>query len=127
MTIDTDKNSGKPGWLPGATAILAFIACNGLFILVAILSVFGITIVINPHIQAGVISLFAALTLGFVFLGYRTHHVRGPMILSAIGAVLVIGSMYIYFNKLVESLGLLALIVSAVWSWRASRVRVSVT
>jgi len=121
MSTETSRDPGKLSWLPGATAILAFVACNGLFVLAAILSAFGITILINPHIQAGVISLFAALTFAFVFLGYRTHSVRGPMILSTIGAVLVIGSMYIYFNKVVESLGLLALIVSAVWSWRAHR------
>jgi hypothetical protein len=121
MARETSSAAGKLGWLPGATAILTFIACNGLIILVAILSVFGITVAINPHVQAGVISLFAALTLAFVFLGYRTHHARGPMIISTVGAVLVIGSMYIYFNKIIESAGLLALIASAVWSWRASR------
>ena len=129
MTTDTQKDLGKLSWLPGAAAILAFIACNGLFVIVAILSLFGITIAINPHIQAAAISLFAVLTLGFVFLGYREHHVPGPMILSVIGAVLIVGTMYIYFSKIVESLGLLALITSAVWSWRASKacVRSTVT
>jgi hypothetical protein len=129
VITDTQKDSGKLSWLPGATAILAFIACNGLIIIVAILSVFGITIAINPHIQAAVISLLAVLTLGFVFLGYKEHRVLGPMILSVIGALLIVGTMYVYFNKIVESLGLLALITSAVWSWRASRacVRSTVT
>ena len=124
MTTDTRKDPGKLGWLPGAAAILAFIACNGLFIIVAALALFGMTIAINPHIQAAMISLFAVLTLGFVFLGYREHRVLGPMILSAIGAVLIVGSMYIYFNKIVESIGLLALIASAVWTWRAAKTRV---
>ena len=122
MTTDTRKDSGKLSWLPGAAAILAFIACNGLFVIVAILSFLGITIAINPHIQAAAISLFAVLALGFVFLGYREHHVLGPTILSVIGAVLVVGTMYIYFSKIIESLGLLALIASAIWSWRASKV-----
>jgi hypothetical protein len=128
MTTDTQKDSGKLSWLPSAAAILAFIACNGLFVIVAILSFLGITIAINPHIQAAAISLFAVLALGFVFLGYREHHVLGPTILSVIGAVLVVGTMYIYFSKIIESLGLLALIASAIWSWRASKacVRLSV-
>ena|SRR3989304_6728594 len=124
MTTDTRKDPGKLSWLPGAAAILAFIACNGLFIIVAALALFGMTIAINPHIQAAMISLFAVLALGFVFLGYREHRVLGPMILSAIGAVLIVGSMYIYFNKIVESIGLLALIASAVWTWRAAKTRV---
>jgi hypothetical protein len=59
MTTDTQKDLGKLSWLPGAAAILAFIACNGLFVIVAILSLFGITPAINPHIQAAAISLFA--------------------------------------------------------------------
>jgi hypothetical protein len=123
LITETQKDSGKLRWLPGATAVLAFIACNGLFIFVAILSFFGITIAINPHIQAAVISLFAVLTLSFVFLGYKEHHVLGPMFLSVIGALVIVGTMYIYFNKIVESLGLLALIASAVWSWRVSKAR----
>jgi hypothetical protein len=43
--------------------------------------------------------------------------------LSIVGAVILVGSMYIYFNKIVESLALLALISSAVWSWRAGKIR----
>jgi hypothetical protein len=128
MTTDTQEDAGKLSWLPGAAAILAFIACNGLFVIVVFLSLFGITIAINPHIQAAAISLFAVLTLAFVFLGYRKHHhVLGPMILSVLGAVLVVGTMYIYFSKIVESLGLLALIASAVWNWRASKACVRST
>lgn len=124
MTADTQKDSGKLGWLPGATAILAFLACNCAFILVAVLSVFGITIAINPHVQAAMVSLFAVLTLGFVLLNYRKHRVPGPMILSVLGAVLVVGTMYISFNKIIETVGLLALIASAIWSWRAGKASV---
>jgi len=121
MNADTQKQPGKPGWLPGAAAILAFIACNGVFVLVAFLSFFGIAVAVDPHIQAGVTSVLALLTFGFVLIAYRQHRVRGPVILSVAGAIVLVGSMYIYFNKIVESLGLLALIVSAVWSWRASK------
>lgn len=121
MTTDTQDGAGKLSWLPGAAAVLAFISCNGLFIVGATLALFGITIAINPNIQAAAISLFAVLTPGFVFLAYRKYHVLGPMILSAIGAILIVGTMYIYFSKIVESIGLLALITSAVWSWRAAK------
>ena len=108
-------------WLPGAAALLAFVACNGTAVLVAMLTVFGVTLVINPHVQAAAISLFALLALAFVFLGYRRHRTMGPLLLASVGAILVVGTMYIAFNKIIESLGLLALIASAVWSWRASK------
>ena len=118
--VNTRKTTEKLTWLPGVTAIFAFIACNCTFVIVAILSLLGVSIVINPHIQAAVISLFALLTLGFVFLGYRGHGIVSPLILSAIGALLILGTMYISFSKLIESFGLLALVVSSVWSWRVS-------
>lgn len=85
------------------------------------LSLFGITIAINPHLQAAAISLFALLTFGLVFVGYKKHRKTGPLLLSAAAAVLLIGTMYISFNKIVESVGLVALIASAVWSWRITK------
>ena len=121
MATETKAIPNTLSWLPGVAAVLAFVACNGLFILVAIFSLFGIAIVINPHIQAAVISLFALLTSGFVVLGYLKHRVPGPVIMSFIGAIIIVGSMYIYFNKIIESIGLLALIISAVWSWRTCK------
>ena len=98
-----------------------FHCINCTFVIIAILSLLGVSVVINPHIQAAIISLFALLTLGFVFLGYRGHGVASPLILSAIGAFLIIGTMYISFSKIVESFGLIALIVSAIWSWRVNK------
>jgi membrane-bound ClpP family serine protease len=121
MMTHTPDSSRKPTWLPGAAAILAFVACNGVILIVAMLSLFGVTIAINPHIQAAAISVFAVLTLGFVFLDYRRHHTVGPLALSAVGAVIIVGTMYISFSKIVESLGLLVLIISAIWSWRVSK------
>jgi len=117
---DTRMTAGKPTWLAATTAVLAFIACNGSIIILAILSLLGVTVAINTDVQAAVISLFAVLTLIFVSLGYRNHRISGPLILSAVGALIIVGSMYILFNKIAESLGLLALIISAIWNWRES-------
>jgi len=91
--------------------------------MVAAMSVVGITIAVNAHIQAAAISLFALLTLGFVALSYRRHRSIGPSLLAGFGAILVVGTMYIEFSKIVESVGLLALIASAIWTWRTSRGR----
>ena len=90
-------------------------------VIVAMLSLVGITIVINPHLQAAAISLFALLTLGFVFLSYKKHRNIGPLIVVGVGAVIIIFSMYVTFNKIIESIGLFALLVSALWSWWARK------
>ncbi len=100
MAVDSRTNSGITDWLPGVAAVLAFIACNGMLIVVAALALFGLTVTINPHLQAAAISLFAALTLVFNYLGYRRYRVPGPSILSFFGAVLIAGTMYIQFNKI---------------------------
>lgn len=121
MTADAKSTSDRLGWLPGAAAALAFIACNGLSVFVAALSLLGITMAVNPHLQAAAITAFALLTVVFVILGFRRNRQSGPVALSLIGAVVIAGTMYIYFSKVVESIGLLVLIVSAVWSWRATK------
>ena len=121
MTTRLKSNRDKLSWLPGAAAVLAFLACNGLIVLAAALSLFGITLAINPHVQAAAITLFALLTLVFVMMGFRKNRQPGPAALAFIGAVVIVGTMYVYFSKIVESVGLLLLIVSAIWSWRATK------
>ncbi len=117
---DKPDKATRSSQLAALGAVLAFIACNGLFIVIAVFAALGITLVINPHVQAAAISLFALITLTMVFVAFRKNKLRGPLILCAIGAVTVIGTMYIHYDKIIESVGLLALFVSAIWSWRAS-------
>ena len=124
MQSDSDDKGNKAtrsSQLAALGAVLAFIACNGLFILIAVLTALGITLVINPHVQAAAISLLALITLAMVFIAFRKNKIRGPLILSAIGALIVIGTMYIHYDKIIESVGLLALFASALWSWRVSK------
>jgi len=117
---DKPDKAARSSQLAALGALLAFIACNGLFILIAVFAALGITLVINPHLQAAAISLFALVTLAMVFIAFRKNKLRGPLILCAVGAVTVIGTMYIHYDKIIESVGLLALFVSAIWSWRAT-------
>lgn len=117
MSTNAQKISCKLNGLPGVAAIFAFIACSGMFVLAALFSLFGISMFINPHIQAAVISLFALLT----FLGYKEHHVLGPVILAIIGAVLIIVTMHIDFGMVIKTFGPLMLISSAISSWCVSK------
>jgi len=115
-------STGKPrGRLAVVFAVFTFIACNGLVVLIAAFSLVGVSISINPNIQAAAISLFSVVTLGLVFNGFSKHRRIGPLILAAVASVTLIGSMYIHFNKIIESLGLLALFASALWSWQVNR------
>ena len=118
---DCGTSSNNSGRLAPLFAIFAFLACNGTIILIAILSTIGITISINPHLQAAAISLFALATLLLVFRDFRKHRGIGPLILAGVASVILIGTMYINFNKVVESVGLLALFAATLWSWQLDR------
>jgi phosphoglycerol transferase MdoB-like AlkP superfamily enzyme len=121
MVDKTSEPDNRGGRLELFFAALAFIACNGTFILVAALSAIGLSISINPHIQAAAISLFAVLSLLLVYRQFRRHRARGPLLLSAAATAVLIGTMYLYFDKILESVGLLALMAAALWSWRCCR------
>jgi len=120
-SAETGSTGRSRGKLPALFAVLAFIACNSTIIVIAAFSAIGISVSINPHLQAAAISLFALATLLLVFRDFRVHRARGPLILAALAAAVLIGSMYIHFNKIVESVGLLALFAAALWSWQVNR------
>jgi hypothetical protein len=124
--IEQTAETGKPrGSLAALFAVLAFIACNGIILLIAVLSAIGISISIsiNPHLQAVAISLFALITLLLIFRDFRRHREHGPLILAAIATVALIGTMYIHYSKIVESIGMLLLLAAALWGWQINRKR----
>jgi len=106
-------------------ALLAFIACNGLILVTALLALSGIALDINPHLQAVLISLFAILTSVLIYKGFKQHHKLGPLLLGCIGALVIVLTMYVSYSKLIESAGLLALVVAAGWNWYVARQKVS--
>ena len=126
MTAEGKSNSARRlAFYSGIAALLAFVACNGLILATAALAVFGITLSVNPHVQAILISLFAILTSILIFKGFRQHHNKGPLILASTGALVIILTMYIFYDKLIESIGLLALVMAAVWNWYITRRKAS--
>ena len=119
------KSESKFAFYSGVAALLTFIACNGLIFVVALLALFGITLDINPHVQAILISLFAILTSVLIYKGFMQHHKIGPLLVAGIGALVIILTMYASYNKLIESAGLLALVVAAGWNWYLARQEAS--
>ena len=119
--VDSTQKSATSNRLAPLFSVLAFLACNATLILIAALSAIGISISINPHLQAAAISLFAVITLLLVFKDFKKHQNLGPLILAAVASATLIGTMYIHFNKVVESIGLLELFIAAIWSWLLSR------
>lgn len=121
MSDNIQSSQNRWRWLPGISAALPFVLCNLKYIVLIILPTLGASFAINPHLQAALVSLLAAMTFGFALFAYRSHRQSAPVVTVALGAVTIIGSMYIYFDKIVESAGLVLLIVGAIWNWRVMR------
>ena len=126
MMTDKAEILRKIAWLPNLSAILALISCKGTVLMVAMFPLLGFTISINPHSQAVIISLFSLLTLLLVFVNYRNiRKIFGPLILAVVGFSIIVGTIYTAYVELIETIGLLALIVSALWSWRNSKSEIA--
>lgn len=125
MDDSRDKHSKALSSGSGLAALIAFIACNGLSLIVAAFSFFGVVIAVGPHLQAATITAFVLLSLGFIGLAYWKYRAPGPFLLSVVGTSLVVGTLYIEYSKTVESVGLVALVAAALWNWRASKICVS--
>jgi hypothetical protein len=116
--IISRKAKGWPAWLPSVAAIATLLSCNGVAVLVAVLSLIEITIVIDPNLQAAVISLLAVLTVALVYLKHQVRRNVASLLLGGVGAMLIVGTMYISYSKPMETLGLFSLISASVWNWR---------
>ena len=109
-------------WASNVASILTFLTCKGVLIVAALFPLVNFTNALDQDLQAAVISVFALLTLGLIFRNYRAcHHVVAPVVMAAFGTILVVGSMYIMYNSIVESVGLVVLMSSAIWNWWSIR------
>jgi hypothetical protein len=89
--------------------------------IVTLLSLLGVTLAINKGVWAGAISLFAILALLGVVLSYRQHRVKGPLVIAALGAILVLWAMFGSYSRIVEIMGFAGLITATVWDWRLKK------
>ncbi len=112
---------GHLSWLPGVAALLAFIACHCLFVIVFLLSLVGISLVINETYQAAAISIFSLLALLFIFINSKKTRQVQALILAGLGTLLVLFSMYVFYHVLAGNAGLMMLMGAAFWSWKQSR------
>ena len=99
----------------GMSTLLSILACYGTLAFVSILSVLGITVVIHTGAWAGVITLFAWLAVAGVASGFKRYYALGPLLIAAVGALLITMTKFVYFNRIIEIAGFAGLIVAAMW------------
>ena len=117
-------------WLPTAGTLLSIFSCYGTLGIITSLSLMGIRLVVNVHVWAVAIVVFALVAVVGLALGYRRHRSRGSLVLGIVGAIVVIFSLYGSQviramgipRDAVEIVGFVGLVAAAIWDWRLRKV-----
>jgi rhodanese-related sulfurtransferase len=110
--------SDKTVWASGAATVLAILSCYGMTLLIGLLSLLGISLVVDERAWAGAISVFALLAVIAIATSYLRHRIIGPAISAAIGLALILSVMYGSYSSGLEFLGFAFLVVATLWDWR---------
>ncbi|MGH7226186.1 MAG: MerC domain-containing protein [Gemmataceae bacterium] len=113
----------KISWLPGAATALAIVSCYGTALLTGLLSMLGVSMVINEGAWAGAISLFAGLAVAFIGASGRRQRIFGPTVISTAGLAFILWAMYGAYSRIVEFVGFALLVTATLWDLRLRRVR----
>ena len=109
---------------------LAVLACYGTLAVTSILSLVGITLAVNEGAWAGAIVLFTLLTALTLAASARKHRAAGPAVVAAVGAAVMIYTLFASYSPVVELAAFALLAAAALWDYRlrgGMRVRASHT
>lgn len=107
-------------WLPRTATALAILSCYGTLLVIALLSLLGISLAVNESAWAGAISAFAALAALAIAASYRRHRSIGPTAIAVSGLALILWAMHGSYNRVIELVGFVLLIAATLWDWRAA-------
>jgi rhodanese-related sulfurtransferase len=108
----------KTPWLPGAATALAIISCYGTGLLLSVLSLLGVTVALDERVWAGAISVFAVLAAALIAVSSWRRRAASLIVVAAIGAALVLWTMFGAYSRILELVGFAALIAATVLDWR---------
>ena len=114
-------SQGGSRWFAVVSLAAALLACYGTLALVGLLSVLGVSMVINAAAWAGVIVVFAGLAAFGIALGIRGHRRPAPLVLALFGFALIAWAMLGHYNRTSEITGFTLLAAATAWDWRLRR------
>ena len=100
------------------STLAAMLACYGTIALVGILSIMGISLVVNPVVQASSISILALLAALLIVLHLKRARSLGPALVAIAGAAVILWVMWGTYNWMLELGGFVAILCAAYWDWR---------
>jgi hypothetical protein len=110
-----NKITQNIGNFSGLSATLSIVFCYGTLVVVSVFSAIGISLNVNEGLWAGAIVLFALLTLLAVGANYCIYKKKSPILVSTIGVILISWVMFVSFNRIIEIIGFIGLIIAAIW------------
>lgn len=116
-------SQGGSRWFAVVSLVAALLACYGTLALVGLLSVLGVSMVINAAAWAGAIVVFAGLTAVGIALGLRRHRRPAPVVLALSGFALIAWAMLGRYGRTSEITGFALLAAATAWDWRLRRRR----
>ncbi len=114
-------HGGRISWLPGAATALAIVSCYGTALLIASLSLLGVSVATDERAWAGAIGAFAGLAVILVGASGRRRRIFGPTAAAAIGLVFILWAMYGAYSRIVELFGFTLLVAATLWDLRSQR------
>jgi class 3 adenylate cyclase len=96
----------------GAAISLAFCFWKSTFGLIA--PILGLSAVeINPHVQAVIMWLFAAVAVVALFLDRKQHGENAPFLIGAAALIVIVGTLYTFYKDAILASGYVLLLVAA--------------
>jgi len=110
---DCDKDSlfFRSGWLAYIGAALSMTVCYIKSIAAVLLPMLGGDWNINPHFQAILMWSLGLVAVYAVHRDQARHGDRYPFYIASAGLIIIVGTLYLYYNVKIESLGYTVLII----------------
>ena len=114
MTIDSGVLNRVPFGSIATFGTIASLATCYLKIILLVVVWLGATSppTINPHVQAAIMTLFALAAVAGLYLDRMRHHRNLPLMVGAVGVIMIVGTLYIHYQPEIEFTGYLILVVA---------------
>lgn len=119
--VNANSDKKDYSWLGSVASLLAVATCYGTLAMVSLLSIIGIGVKIDESTMEKLITGLLVLALGGMVYSYTVHRHRGPLMLSAASAMILLWVFFVSYSRPFELSGFVGLIIASLWDFRTKR------
>ena len=116
----TKGNLSDGGWVPHLWTGMSIAVCYFKAISAATLPRLGVDWNINPHIQAVLMWVFGLLAVIAIYRELHKHGDKRPTYISITGFIVMVGTLYTYYDVVILFLGYLLLLIGSFANQKAT-------